>query len=60
MNTATDFSLLADQYVHFHNLDKDKLDLTDYLMLYEALTNRLDEAGISFYNLGVYVRDRLN
>ncbi len=55
MKPATNISELAAEYVHFQSLDKDKLDFKDHLMMYERLSNKLDEAGITFYDLSVYL-----
>lgn len=56
MNTATNINELAKEFVHFESLDKDKLDFKDHIMMYESLTNKLEKAGLSFYDMDVYVR----
>ncbi|MEP5613466.1 MAG: hypothetical protein ABJP45_14535 [Cyclobacteriaceae bacterium] len=59
MNTATKLNELAVEYVHFQKLvAQDSLELSDHLKVYESLSNKLDEAGISFYDMGVYVRSQ--
>lgn len=59
MNTATKLNELAAEYIQFQNLlSQDKLDLTDHLQVYENLSNKLDEAGISFYDMSIYVRSK--
>ncbi len=55
MKIATNISELAAEYVHFQSLDKDKLDFKDHIMMYERLSKKLEEAGISFYDLSVYL-----
>jgi len=61
MNTATKLNELAVEYVHFQKLvAQDTLELSDHLKVYEELSNKLDEAGVSFYDMGVYVRSKKN
>ena len=55
MNTATHISdELTKEYLRFKNFDESKMDFIDQLRMYESLTNKLDEAGISFYDLSVH------
>lgn len=58
MNSANKINELAEEYIQFQNLDKDKLDFKDHIQMYESLNQKLDEAGISFYDLGLYVSTR--
>ncbi|MEQ9403939.1 MAG: hypothetical protein RIM99_10155 [Cyclobacteriaceae bacterium] len=51
MNTATKIDELAVEYARFQKLDKDKLDLKDHIMLYESLINKIEKAGLSFYDV---------
>lgn len=58
MTPATNITELAAEYVHFQSLDKERLDFKDHIMLYEALNKKLEAAGMSFYDIGRYVRSK--
>ena len=56
MKPATNLNELAKEFLHFQSLDKEKLDMKDHVQLYEALTNKIEEAGISYYDLSIYAQ----
>ena len=54
MNTSTHLHKLAEEYVRFKNLDEEELHLMDYIRKYDELITKLEEAGISYYEMDVY------
>ena len=55
MNTAK-VKELAEEYTRFKNVDEDEMDLKDHIQLYESLTNKLEKAGLSFYDISRYIQ----
>lgn len=50
MNT-TKVKELVDEYAKFHSIDDDQVDLKDQIQLYEALIIKIEQAGLSFYEV---------
>ena len=55
MKTAN-IAELAEEYEKFKNVDEEQVDLKDHIQLYESLTNRIEQAGLSLYEVSRYVR----
>ncbi len=56
MNSATNLNDLAREFLDFQKLNKEDLDMKDHVQLYEALTNKIEKAGITYYDLSVYAK----
>ncbi len=46
---------LAEEYTRFKNVDEEEMDLKDHIQLYESLTRKLENAGLSFYDISKYI-----
>jgi hypothetical protein len=55
MKPATDLNELAKELIKFQKVDKDELGLKEHVRMYEDLTDKIEEAGISYYDLSLYV-----
>lgn len=53
MNTSQ-VKELAEEYARFQNVDEDEMDLKDHIQLYESLINKIEKAGLSFYDISRY------
>ena len=56
MNTATNIQELAMEFLRFEQSDKDSLDFKDHIMMYDSLNQKLEEAGMSYYEISVYAK----
>ena len=56
MNTATNIQELAMEFLRFEQSDKDSLDFKDHIMIYDSLNQKLEEAGMSYYEISVYAK----
>ncbi len=54
MNTSK-VKELAEEYARFKNADEEEMDLKDHIQLYESLTQKLEKAGLSFYEVSRYI-----
>ncbi len=58
MTNTAEMIALAEEYLRFQSLDKEKMDFNDHIRMYESLTRKMEQAGVSYYDLSVYVRAR--
>jgi cell division protein FtsB len=54
MDTAK-FKELADEYAQFQNVKEEEMELKDHIQLYESLVDKIEKAGLSFYEISRYV-----
>ncbi|MEP1093677.1 MAG: hypothetical protein ABJG78_01130 [Cyclobacteriaceae bacterium] len=47
---STKIKELIDEYARFHSIGED-MDLMDQIKLYEALNNKIERSGLSFYEI---------
>lgn len=55
MKTTTPLNELAKEMIQFKSMDENA-SFSDHIRMYETLSRKIEQAGISYYDLDLYVR----